>query len=78
MDIEAMRNRESSRSVILGRLKIYGQEGAPAAVILKRGLSAGGPWSEDLEELIREGLVEALNAPGSELSNTSRIRLAIK
>ena len=67
-------SREKSRKVILGRLKIYGQDGALAKVILERPLNTGGPWSEDLQDLIREGLVESLD-PQDRRSMTSKVRL---
>ena len=74
-----LRNKEISRRVILGRLKIYGQTGETAAVILAgsrwKALSNGGPWSEDLQDLINEGLVESLG-PTSKLSMHSKVRIA--
>lgn len=69
------RNREMSRKVILGRLGIYGQHGTTAEVILWRKLEDGGPWSEDLQDLINEGLVESQD-PSGKLSMTSKVRLA--
>jgi hypothetical protein len=72
---EEYRNREMSRKIILGRLKIYGQKGVTAAVILKRALNSGGPWSEDLRDLINEGLVES-HDPNEKLSMQSMVRLA--
>jgi hypothetical protein len=63
-----------SRRAILGRLKIYGQSGATAVVILKRPLNSGGPWSEDLQDLIDEGLVES-HDPNERLSMQSMVRL---
>lgn len=66
--------RKRSRKIILGRLKIYGQAGTTVAVILKTPYPKGGPWSEDLQDLIREGLAES-HEPADKLSMASKVRI---
>jgi hypothetical protein len=62
MDLE--RNEEESRRIILERLSRRGKKWTTAKAILGQA-STQGPWSEDLEQLIREGRVECQDSsPG--------------
>lgn len=58
------RNSNGSRQIILDRLKRRGKKWTMAQGILGE-FTPQGPWSEDLEDLIREGLVECQDSqPG--------------
>lgn len=51
------RNSQGSRQIIMDRLRKRGKKWTLAQGILGE-FTPQGPWSEDLEDLIREGLVE--------------------
>lgn len=62
--MELDRNREGSRQIILDRLRRRGKKWTMARGILGE-FTPDGPWSEDLEDLIREGEVECQDSsPG--------------
>jgi len=67
------RNRGGSRSRILCTLSAA-DGWIPAEQALGE-CTPEGPWSEDLQDLVREGLVEA-EVPPEAMSNTTLVRLA--
>ena len=71
------RNEEGSRGLILLRLrelKKRGYDWVDAADVL-RPVTNEGPWSEDLENLVREGAVECRDAVEC-MGMKSMVRLA--
>ena len=68
------RNEEGSRRDILTRLSLRGTRWTCAIGILGE-LGTSGPWSEDLQALVREGLVECQDTV-NEMHNRSFVRLA--
>ena len=67
------RNKPGSRKAILERLEKRWPKWTSAQAILGK-LTEVGPWSEDLQDLVREGLVESQDSV-NQMHMRSLIRL---
>ena len=70
------RNEEGSRALILARLRELRSRGEDwvEATYALRPCTDNGPWSEDLQALVREGVVECQGAV-EELGMKSLVRI---
>jgi len=74
--VDLQRNKEGSRILIVLRLRELrsrGEDWITAQDVLGE-CSTNGPWSEDLQDLVREGFVESEEDP-EELGMESLVRL---
>jgi len=70
---EIKRDRDGSRLKILGALQVAGDWVTAKAAL--GTFTTIGPWSEDLQALVEEGVVEC-NVPACEMGNDSLVRLS--